>query len=253
MMQFFYDFIKQNWFGLITFLLGVLVSYIFFKQSLKESVPIYTSKTLKLIGKDNSLIPNDVKIFFKGHEIEQLSKSVIVIWNHGKKTLYESDIVKDDSLKIVFDDSVEILSTDVTKVTRQANKFSVDHLSKNEVSITFEYLDANDGATIEILHTGYNNIPVISGTIIGIPKGVIKFDKNRKLLGIEIERLVEYISVASLITAFTFLVSLLSDFKAFTITKTLVLVISILIILILTYRAKKKPFPKQLNVENIDL
>ena len=76
---------------------------------------------------------------------------------------------------IRFEENVEILSVDIKSIQRTENKISIfkDEKYRNQAILFFDFLDCNDGATIEILHTGCARTSVkLEGVIKGVPKGV---------------------------------------------------------------------------------
>lgn len=86
------------------------------------------------------------------------------------------------SLRINLEQDANILSSEVTKVTKHANKVKIESVTGNVVSFTFDYLDSKDGALIEILHQStLEEIIFIDGDIKGVPKGIRPFKRNKVL------------------------------------------------------------------------
>jgi len=142
---------------------------------------VYQKRSLRLIGSDEPAMPHDVEVRYRGHPVERLTKTHLVLWNSGKATIRGTDIVEDDPIRCEFLPESQVLEVSVVQSTRLANKVFVkpvnDH--SNWAIITFDYLDPQDGATIEILHTDSNRYPAVMGTIRGLPRGVV--DRGRIL------------------------------------------------------------------------
>jgi hypothetical protein len=49
----------------------------------------------------------------------------------------------------------------------------IDDNSQNRVILNFDYLDPQDGAVVELLHTDSVRDPFVKGTIRGVPKGML--------------------------------------------------------------------------------
>jgi len=174
-MEAFLKFLNQNWIGLlIGAFVTFIVSYIFYKKSLTRASLSYQDHSLQLIEKSKQLLPKNIEILFDGKPITQLAKTYIALWNSGNTTLYASNIVAEDPLRLEFSKDAQILQAPVIKSNRDANKFTsmIRANSPNIVDFNFDYLDPDDGVVIEILHTDKKLDHKIKGTIRGLPKGV---------------------------------------------------------------------------------
>ncbi len=135
---------------------------------------VYQHRGQRLIEADGGLLPQEVVVYFDGKEVPRLSLSEIVIWNAGKAPLRGNDISHLDPIALSFGSDGEILKANIEKRSRSANSLEL-HLfedEKNKLSISFEFLDHNDGAYIRVLHSGDRLTPRCSATIVGLPKGL---------------------------------------------------------------------------------
>jgi hypothetical protein len=105
--------------------------------------------------------------------IPRLTKTVLVLWNAGEKTISGDDIVASDPLRIETQPQSEILSIVIVKATRQVLNLRLEQPLDplNLALIKFDFLDAGDGAVLEILHTAQSSAATITGTVKGIPRG----------------------------------------------------------------------------------
>ena len=167
-------FINNPWMALFVFiiaLLGIVLTIIFGLKSLKRKWPRTEMKSSNLI---DNFISNysGLKIKLNDHDCENMTVTKIVFWNKGRDTINNSDITTTDKLTIKAGDGVKIFAAEVIKTVNNANNFKiyeVDNLSK--VSFDFEYLDKDEGAVMQIIHSGKDSDDlVISGTIKGFGK-----------------------------------------------------------------------------------
>lgn len=179
------DILNQGWFGSLLGFLGLIVGFIgiiLYRSSRIGARPICQMKTLRLIGKGDQELPEEVKILYKGDEVPRLSLTHVYFWNSGKASISGEEMVEDDPLRFTFDGSDEILKADIATSSRDVNKFSiaVPPVSKNEARVAFDFIDPNDGVRIDLFHTSSHRFPRISGTFRGIPKGIIDLTVSAK-------------------------------------------------------------------------
>jgi hypothetical protein len=160
--------------GLGGILIGTFVTILIYKISRVGPRPVYQSRALRLIGRKEQELPKDVKVFFRDKRVKRLTKTHVILWNSGRAHIDGKNIVSIDPPRLEFDKDAEILSAQVVKRTRETNKFTVNINpdAPNELFCNFDYLEAGDGVTVEILHTGAQNYPEVLGSIRGIPKGL---------------------------------------------------------------------------------
>jgi len=177
------EFLSQGWvgslIGIVGLLIGIISIVIAYRVSRIGPRPVFQYRSINLIEKEKQALPSDVEIFFGGKKVSRLTKTYIIFWNSGKSTLYGKDIVDDNPLRFSFGKDAEILRARIPKITKKMNKFEarINPKSPNEVIINFDYLDPNDGAVIEILHTSIQRTPECKGTIRGVPNGILNWGR----------------------------------------------------------------------------
>ncbi|MCZ7385872.1 MAG: hypothetical protein O8C63_14165 [Candidatus Methanoperedens sp.] len=176
-MEFLTDFFNQGWVGSVIGITGLVIAFILYRASRIGPRPVYQLRALRLIGKEEQALPEEVEILFRGRSVPRLTKTHIILWNSGKAMLDGKNIVPDDPLRFEFRKGAQVLRSNVLKVTRESNKFTamINSDSPNNVICNFDYLDAGDGAVIELLHTNEGRYPKIRGTIRGVPKGILNW------------------------------------------------------------------------------
>jgi hypothetical protein len=130
--------------------------------------------------------PESVRVLYDGNEVPRISTAVVRFWNDGKRPIKSEDIPEEQPLKLVVTDrsaEVEILDVNVLKTSRDAISFKASKIDSNIIKIDFNFLDRNDGAAIEIQHTGTWRATVEpNGVILGATRGVRVIHSQPNLL-----------------------------------------------------------------------
>jgi len=168
------EILSQGWLGSIIGIIGIVIGIYLYYSSRIRAKPVYQFQSRKLIGRPKGVLPDEVEIYFNKQLVSNLRLSYIVFWNAGTMSISGSDIVQLDPVRIELEPGSEILKIKISKVSRSVINFDVikDNIQPHIANISFDYLDPNDGATLEILHTGESINPKVLGTIKGIPKGL---------------------------------------------------------------------------------
>jgi hypothetical protein len=169
----FWALINTPWFGLLTgIFLGLLagiLSYVFYVRALRDPQPCFSTRSFQVVG-SSGVMPQDVTINYKGKSVGRVTMSLLVFWNSGCGTLKGSEIVTSDPLRIELNGM--LLDAEIIRQTRDVNALIIQPLDQSpSVLCMFDFLDAGDGATVRLMHTGTAQIRV-AGTIRGIPQGV---------------------------------------------------------------------------------
>ena len=171
-MQEFIGFINQNqgWVG--TILASALALYLYRRSSISGIIAVQ-SRDVPMIGGSDAVFPAEVEVRYLDTQVPRLISSTIWIWNAGKKTVKGKDIVAHDPLRVCF--SGEVLNVRIKKVSRKVVRITADTSGEtaNTIRYGFEFLDPGDGGVLEVLHTGSAKAPDITGTIIGLPDGLM--------------------------------------------------------------------------------
>lgn len=169
------DIIHSDWFVLSGYaigLLGLILSYIFFKKSKIEKRPCCINRSNNLIYKSQSRLSDlNISATYKGIGVETLSYTKVAFWNAGKATITNNDLSSVDMLRIEIENE-EVYDCEILFYSQKANGFSLKW-SKDEKTIylNFDYLDFGQGAVIKIIHSG--NTSSYTSNVVKI-KGVIK-------------------------------------------------------------------------------
>ncbi|MGD0336817.1 MAG: hypothetical protein ABSB18_06960 [Candidatus Omnitrophota bacterium] len=160
--------------GVLIGILGLFLWYVGYRSTRLIARISYQIKVSRLIDKEKKRLPEEIKITFNNKELDRLVRTFLVFWNSGNKTILGQNIVEIDKPRAVFNEDSQILNAEIVRRTRDVNQFKIKK-NENELILDFEYLDAGDGASIEILHTDEKGTPNIKGTIKEMPKGIVNY------------------------------------------------------------------------------
>ncbi len=125
------------------------------------------------MGLSTDGLPADITVQYQGQNIPRLTRTLVVFWNAGEKTILAADIVALDPLRLKLGDDGRVLAATVLKVVRDVCQVEarLDSSRPSELGLGFAFLDSGDGAVVEVLHTSENRYAEILGTIRGLPSG----------------------------------------------------------------------------------
>lgn len=144
--------------------ISFLLAIVFYLKSRKDKILKYDIRSFNVIK--NSI--NDYKLLtveYDGHKIENLSITKIAVWNSGKESIRNTDIPKSSPISFIVDEGI-VLNSNIIAQNNHANMFSCEISDdKHSVNINFEFIDYDNAAIIELLHTG--TTISVSGCVIG--------------------------------------------------------------------------------------
>lgn len=167
-MDAFADFLSRNhWFIVITGLcsaIGIPLAIFYYFKSLRVRKPRYAVRTTALISASKARI-SALKITFDGYDqpITNLSVTNLAFFNDGKETIRREDIAS--PLTLYIEDDV-ILDAALIQHTTEDNEFDITS-NNTSATITFRYVDFDEGALFQILHTGKSEDITLDGKIMG--------------------------------------------------------------------------------------
>ena len=154
-------------------LIAIVLAFYFYNKGKMIREPRWSIITANLIQNYDSKIA-DLKVLYKGGDIENLSISKIAIWNNGAMTILNTDIPQTHPLEIVGNENVRLLDVKLLAANNEANQFSATMASGGQsVFLNFDYLDKAQGAVVQIIHTGTSSDDLkLTGAVKGaqLPK-----------------------------------------------------------------------------------
>ncbi len=171
-----WDLFNAAWFGtLVGTLLGVaglwfgIFSY---RRSRQITRLRYMAGHTPLIGMAPAEASDKLKILYDERPVERLTSSSFGIWNDGTTTVRGADIVERDAVGVILNSEGEILRATIEGVTRTVNNVQIVVTSVRKIVFTFDYLDPGDGFRLQLLHSGEPASASLTGSIMGLPKGI---------------------------------------------------------------------------------
>jgi len=158
--------------GLLIGLAALVSGYIFYRRGKREKRPQWVVVTTNVVGKAGQQLGESLSVHYRHRAISTVSISKIALWNAGKQTIDKADIPPGDRLRISTTDAAHrILEVRVIGHNSEGNQFATDAVSDDgatEVPINFEFMDRNDGAVFQVLHTGVASTDItLRGTFKG--------------------------------------------------------------------------------------
>lgn len=149
----------------IVFGLATIVSIVIAIRLARKQKPTYACRTTHLIGRGSNA-PQELKVTFKGEEVEDVYRTLLLFFNAGNDTLNYFEIA--DKLSFCFYDA-RVLKTSIVKASRDVIKFDVKNRTEwhhetdpdkffDDVELEFKWLGHTDGAVVEVLHTKCDKI-----------------------------------------------------------------------------------------------
>lgn len=198
---------------------SALAIFLYFKALPQPKISYELTET-SIVGGKNPAFEQDIEIRFKGHAVDRVTITNLMIWNSGNTTVDGNQILPQDPLRFDVGQPNKILRAEITGETRKINGAKVVVTTENSLAIKFDYLDRNDGLNIEITHSCAPGLIRPIGTIKGIPSGLqrssedniidkifIKYFKNPSFA----KRLSESLIVMILVTTYMAAITLSSD------------------------------------------
>ena len=173
------QYINSPWLNIFSLCLGVLgifMSYYFFKKGKRTKILSYDINLFSVIKNNLSKVKN-IKITYDNLPIDTLNLSRVILWNSGNTLINNSDITNEGIISISLCTDSKILNYDMENSFDNDLNISVEEISPNELSVNFEYIPPNEGILINITHTGDDNIDIIGSLKEG---GKIRRKKIRR-------------------------------------------------------------------------
>jgi hypothetical protein len=158
--------------GTLLGIAGLVVAFVTYVLTRQRRILAFQQKGQKLLGHETQGLPDTVGVTYRGRAIPRVTKTFVVLWNAGEKVISGSDIVSSDRLRLDVGEDAEILSCSVRAMTRPVTAFDVAQKSSRVAEINFDFLDAEDGAVVEMLHTSPRKNVAVAGTVKGLPRGL---------------------------------------------------------------------------------
>ena len=160
--------LTMNW-TLLSIILAVIFSIttiILALKLAKKKKPVWALHTRKIMGIGTDS-PAELKMTFRGLAVDDVYRTKFIFLNKGTETIRKADVA--EAVTIHFEGATILDQPTALARSKQANELSVRQIIKDgdkAVEVDFLYLDHDDGALVEVLHTKSERIRC-SGIIMG--------------------------------------------------------------------------------------
>jgi hypothetical protein len=156
--------------GSIASILSIaLGSYFCFRSVTYPELVYYVNPARTIIVKQGSV--SRLSVSFDGHPLSaDVTACQVAIWNRGRQAIRRDAILR--PLTIRTQPSAPILEATIRKKSRQVLSVEVDqaHLAEGEVSVSWNILEHDDGAVIQLVYAGGPDLYIgASGVVEGQP------------------------------------------------------------------------------------
>jgi hypothetical protein len=154
---------------IIGVVLATVFSIVFIVIALrwKRRLPCYAVLSNTLLRDQTARLPA-LDVRFSGVAVQSLTIARVAIWNAGRETIRADDVATSAPLTLATPENARILEARVIQSTSPPSAMNLAVWDRNEVRMTFEFLDHRQGSVIEVLHTGTTTQDLtLKGTIRG--------------------------------------------------------------------------------------
>jgi len=167
-----FEWLIANWERVVTIVSLVFgaVGVYLTVRSWKRKNPTYLLRSNNIFcGLEHAIPKVEVKFAGYGSPIKALTVTKIAFWNAGTETINKQDVVKDNPPALRASAGIVILAVDIVARTKAYNRVECTvNRERTEATITFDYLDHNEGALFQVFHSGTGNEDIrLDGTIRG--------------------------------------------------------------------------------------
>lgn len=186
-------FLQNPWIGFIGTMIGVVgvaLSIVFYYKTRHYKKPSYFKGSLRWY--DSEGVPDsDLKLLYHDRIVDRFTITQLAFWNAGNESIKGSDFTQSSPLRLQVPTDIEIFEIRLTTMTTPEIAASIGEAqlvpdaTYKQFPVSFEYLDRNDGFTLQIVHNGKSHQGI---DFVGKLPGVLRFtsfDRSRSdtLLG----------------------------------------------------------------------
>jgi hypothetical protein len=135
-------------------------------------IRLYRLPLILSVGVETPKQSGKLRIYYEDQEVPNVTRTGILVWNRGTAAIQREHLKR--PIRFCFPQGTRLLEIQVRRSTRPEIEFraSISPDSNHCVDCAFEFLDSNDGARFDIVHTSDDKPPTASGTVVGSPSGI---------------------------------------------------------------------------------
>lgn len=140
---------------IISVLATLVVSYIFYKKSIKKKKIVFDTISTVLISDHLSRYKN-LKLSYNDVPIQSLTITTITLQNIGNDMILPDDFVKTSSIILTCTESLLSNDTDLYTInsSNQDIDISLSLIDDNSIRVNFDFFNPKDKVKITVLHVG---------------------------------------------------------------------------------------------------
>lgn len=155
--------------GFAVGLVSLIAAVLFYSWGKRERRPYFQTATTVLV-EANGNHPADLTFTYQGLPQTRITVTKVAFWNAGREVINALDMTEADPLRIEFGNAT-VLDAKVIKFSAESCRFCVSKAGLSEVRVVFDYVDSNDYAVIQVVHTGGIDTQIdMTGKIKGSPR-----------------------------------------------------------------------------------
>jgi hypothetical protein len=152
--------------SVIASVIGTYIAILYFSDS--RRLLTRTNPARRIVSKANQV--DKLRVNFDAIPInDDISIIEVAIWNQGNLAIKKSDLLQDVVISTA--DKAPILAASIPRVSRQITglRLNTDGIGKGSVVLTWDILEKNDGAEVELTYVGDSEMTavVVDGIIVG--------------------------------------------------------------------------------------
>ena len=150
--------------GAVFLILGIPIS-IYIGRRTHQRPDLRTATDFNRISGLGRQFAQGLTLTFKGQPLENVSRSIIGIWNKRGNAVRGTEILPSDPLRFEVEKDDEILQVRLVATSKTQVNLSHRQVEGNDL-VEFDFLDNGDGGVFEVLHKG-DKPAVLTGTLPG--------------------------------------------------------------------------------------
>lgn len=159
----------MDWWIIVTIALavgGIISTVILTLKLQKNKKPAWAYKTEKIIGLGTDA-PPELELLFNKRPVDEVHRTTFIFFNRGTQAIRKDDVTED--IAILFKGAKILRDPIIRARSKQANELMAKWVVNKEgqylIQLDFKYLDHEDGAVVEVLHTLSERISCVGNVI----------------------------------------------------------------------------------------
>lgn len=142
-----------EWLGVVLFIVGIPVAWLMGRRNMQRPAVRYAIQERELVRADDALSRGGLRIEFRDQAVQRLCRTYLAVWVRKGAAVAASSVPRTDPLGLELPDGDRVLSARIVAESRDKIAAAVTVSDDGRrVATSFEFLDADDGFVVEVLH-----------------------------------------------------------------------------------------------------